>query len=135
MLILKESCLDDLKRKALCLKRTDYIILVLIGVLILVAAIPTGTKNQSQIERASYTNDQEKHLEEMLGKMTGVGRVKVMITLKDERGSQVEGVMVVAEGCDDSAVSKNISDAIMALFDVEAHKIKIVKMSKQEDVH
>ena len=45
----------------------------------------------------------------------------------------IKGVMVVAEGGGDTAVQNNISEAIMALFDIELHKIKIVKMSMQED--
>lgn len=42
---------------------------------------------------------------------------------------QVEGVLVVAEGAGSAAVAKNISEAILALFPVEAHKIKVVKMN------
>lgn len=41
----------------------------------------------------------------------------------------VEGVLVVAEGGGDSKVAKNISDAVLALFPVELHKIKVVKMN------
>lgn len=40
---------------------------------------------------------------------------------------QVEGVLVVAQGAGNPSVVKNISDAIMALFPVEAHKIKVVR--------
>lgn len=42
---------------------------------------------------------------------------------------QIEGVLVVAEGGGNSAVVKNISDAVLALFSVEIHKIKVVKMN------
>lgn len=42
---------------------------------------------------------------------------------------QVEGVLVVAEGGDDSYVNLAITDAIQALFGVDVHKIKIVKMN------
>ncbi len=41
---------------------------------------------------------------------------------------EVEGVMVLAEGAGMGTVSKNISDALQALFGIEAHKIKVVKM-------
>ena len=37
--------------------------------------------------------------------------------------------MVVAEGAGSATVDKNILDVVMALFNVEVHKIKIVKMS------
>ena len=42
---------------------------------------------------------------------------------------QVEGVLVVAEGGDNSSVILAITDAIQALFGVDVHKIKIVKMN------
>lgn len=41
---------------------------------------------------------------------------------------EVEGIMVIAEGAGNGSVSKNISDALQALFGIEAHKIKVVKM-------
>ena len=128
----------------------------------------------------------EQRLEEMLGAMQGVGRVKVMVTLassgekiveKDiplersnivendstggnrstnemysqeetvystnsegdkipyvvkENSAVVEGVSVVAEGGDSALVQKNISEVIQALFGIEAHKIKVVKMKQEE---
>lgn len=45
----------------------------------------------------------------------------------------VEGVLVVAEGGGNPAVVSNISDTVKALFKVEAHKIKVVKMSSKEE--
>ena len=42
---------------------------------------------------------------------------------------EVEGVLVVAEGGGDSYVNLAITDAIQALFGVDVHKIKIVKMN------
>ena len=44
-----------------------------------------------------------------------------------------EGVLVVAEGGDDPRVISDISDTVMALFRVEAHKIKVVKMSSSRE--
>lgn len=41
---------------------------------------------------------------------------------------QIEGVMIVAQGGANATVSKNITEAIQALFGIEAHKIKVVKM-------
>lgn len=42
---------------------------------------------------------------------------------------KIEGVLIVAEGGGNSKVVKNISDAVLALFPVEVHKIKVVKMN------
>ncbi len=41
---------------------------------------------------------------------------------------KVEGVMVVAQGAGKGSVNKNITEVIQALFGIEAHKIKVVKM-------
>lgn len=41
----------------------------------------------------------------------------------------VEGVLVIAEGGSDTKTAGNISEAVQALFGLEAHKIKVVKMN------
>lgn len=43
----------------------------------------------------------------------------------------VRGVIVSAQGGGDERTAENISEAIQALFGIEAHKIKIVKMISQ----
>ena len=45
---------------------------------------------------------------------------------------KVEGVLVVAEGGEPRVIS-DISDTVMALFRVEAQKIKVVKMSSSRE--
>lgn len=40
----------------------------------------------------------------------------------------VEGVVVVAEGAGNGGVNKNITEIAQALFGVEAHKVRVVKM-------
>nr|WP_294494900.1 stage III sporulation protein AG [uncultured Mediterraneibacter sp.] len=40
---------------------------------------------------------------------------------------EIEGVVVIAEGGEDAVVQRNITEAVQALFGVEAHKIKIMK--------
>ena len=40
----------------------------------------------------------------------------------------VEGILVVAEGGNNSVTVQNILNAILALFDLEPHKINVVKM-------
>ncbi len=41
---------------------------------------------------------------------------------------KISGVFVVAQGGGNDTVCKNITDVIQALFGIEAHKIKVVKM-------
>ena len=51
--------------------------------------------------------------------------------ISQQKLPQVEGVLVVAQGGGDSSVKQDITDAVMALFSIDAHKIKIVKMQKE----
>ena len=41
---------------------------------------------------------------------------------------QIEGVLVVAEGAGNGTVNRTIVEIAQALFDIEAHKVKVVKM-------
>lgn len=41
---------------------------------------------------------------------------------------RVEGVLVVAQGAADGEVSRNITEAVQALYGVEAHRVKVVDM-------
>ena len=56
---------------------------------------------------------------------------KVPYVIK-ENSAVVGGVSVVAEGGDNAQIQKNISDIVQALFGIEAHKIKVVKMKREE---
>ena len=185
------------------MKKADWAAIALLGVLLLIIAIPTspdktdntgGKTEEKAVDTADYSSATdnkdaneyaaclEKKLENILGKMEGAGKVKVMITLSDsgeklvekdennkksnitetdadggnrktaeqetenttvyvENGNEsypyvgkevmptIEGVVVVCEGGGNSKVVSDISDTVMALFRVEAHKIKVVKMS------
>ncbi len=44
---------------------------------------------------------------------------------------RIEGVVVCAQGGGNQSVNKNITEAIQALFGIEAHKIKVIKMSSK----
>ena len=98
------------------IKKTDWIVLALIGVILLVIVMPEdsgkvalgsvsrkGAENMEGIgnsetmgnaskdkEAQSYTAYLEERLEEVLREMEGVGKVKVMITLSDYGQSIVE---------------------------------------------
>lgn len=191
-----QDFMQKIKEKKL--KRSDWLILVLAGILILIIALPTDTKGKKQAEEAKENiskenntmeaskDEIERKLEDILEKIDGAGDVKVMITYQDS-GTQVvekdkntsensleesdstggvrstkeqelqestvyeeadagntpfvskellpkvEGILIVASGGDNQKVKQNISEAVLALFQVEAHRIKIVKMSGLED--
>lgn len=194
--------LQQIKSNLKNIKKDNYLIVLLVGILIIVIAFPTSdrtsdrnkekdttssaienTSKQNETQTLSYVEEQEKRLEAILSRVQGVGEVNVMITLKsskelivekdtpatssitqeedaeggkrnttekttteatvyqqDNNGEsspyvvkelepEIEGIIVIAKGGDDPVVAKNISDAVLALFHVEAHKIKVMKMN------
>ena len=67
----------------------------------------------------------ECRLQNILENVEGVGEVKVMLMTEE---TEVRGVLIAAEGASDPVVVQKIQQAVMALFQIEAHKIKIMKM-------
>ncbi len=44
-----------------------------------------------------------------------------------EKSPVIAGVLVVAQGGDNAVVVRNITEAVQALFDIDTHKIKVIK--------
>lgn len=44
-----------------------------------------------------------------------------------EKSPEVSGVLVISQGGDNAVVVQNITEAIQALFDIDTHKIKVIK--------
>ena len=190
------------------LRKDQCLIIILTGILLCVIAIPSQPKNiksdisditdgkignhtvtdetesvvQIESDANSYAGYWESRLEETLRYVDGVGKVKVLITMRESEhkivekdgpenysnteetdaagGSRtvgesriekstiyttdasgqnipyvimtippaVEGVVVIAQGAGSQSVQENIIGAIQVLFDIDANKIKIVKM-------
>ena len=79
----------------------------------------------------------ESRLEELLSNVEGVGEVEVIIMTGDEGNTEnfsisgndeVTGVLVAAQGAGSAVTVQNIQQAIMALFQIDANKIRIMKM-------
>lgn len=115
----------------------------MIGVLILIIAMPTEKKQETkssgsilgiQDETKSdgfVYDDMEQKVALSLADVEGIGKVRVILTYasKEEKVlPNVQGVLVVAEGGDNPKVIQNIKEAVQALFQVEPHKIKVMKM-------
>ena len=128
-------------------------ILLLLGLLLMVIALPVSDKKTNTSQNTVLQNgifaggdsnetDAERSvlegkLEDLLSQVEGVGKVRVVLmTGETEDGKsfyssgkeKVTGVLIAAQGADNSVVSRNIVEGVMALFQIEAHKIKIVKM-------
>ncbi len=114
-------------------KNNQWILLLLVGVLLVVIAMPTQTETDMGTDidyevTAKSGTDIERRLESMLGKMQGVGDVNVMITFREDE--QVEGILVLAEGGGNAVVVRNITEVVQALFDVDSHKIKVIERNQ-----
>ena len=46
---------------------------------------------------------------------------------------EIEGVLVVAEGAGSGTVNRTVTEIVQALFGVEAHKVKVVKMETKSE--
>lgn len=121
--------------------------LLLLGLLLAVAAMPASRKTgentppvltgSGESEDTVSKTELEKKLESLLSGSEGVGEVRVMLMTgnkKDTSGfyssdeTEVTGVLITAQGAENPVTVQNIQQAVMALFQIEAHKIKIMKM-------
>lgn len=50
-----------------------------------------------------------------------------------EKEPELEGVVVVCDGGDDATVKREITDAVSALFQIESHKIKVMKSKEAKE--
>ena len=108
-------------------KKNQWLILLMVGILLVVIAIPTksGTEEKGVVDSKNWsTSETEQRLENILGQMQGIGEVHVMITYRQE--NEVEGVVVVAEGGEQGVTVQKITEVVRALFDVDSHKIKVI---------
>lgn len=175
------------------MKREQWLICGLAGLLLLVIAAPVKQKEQKktqeeiEVQSQEQADDQirqsyEKQLEGVLSQVEGVGAVQVAVAMESTGKKQVEkdspedtstssekgdsgtqrtsqtvntgettvyedtgdggqipyissstypeirGVIVVAQGGGNPVIVQQIQEAVMALFHVEAHEIKVLKM-------
>lgn len=77
-----------------------------------------GSRNTTKISDSEETIYRD-------GQQDGTPYIKMV------RSPRVEGVVVSAQGGGNAKTVQNITEAIQALFGIEAHKIKVVKMISQ----
>lgn len=83
----------------------------------------TVTEGDSEETRSKSHDITKKETTVMYSQGSGSSEPYVVKELEPE----IEGVLVIAEGGDSPVIAKNISEAILALFSVDAHKIKVMK--------
>ena len=118
---------QNIWNKLLGNKKNQWLILLLVGILLVVIAIPTKSETEEKgigDSKKWSSTETEQRLENILSQMQGIGEVHVMITYRDE--NVVEGVVVVAEGGEQGVIVQKITEVVRALFDVDSHKIKVI---------
>ena len=135
--------IEEKNCQLLMMNRQHWLVILLLGLLLMVIAFPiskteTETENQNFStttgENMETKTDLEMKLEDLLKNVEGVGNVKVMLMTESGQGlygsggNEVTGVLIVAEGADNSVTVRKIQEAVMALFQIDAHKIRIMKM-------
>ena len=140
---LLETARSGLKK----INRTQWITLFLVGLLLGVIAVPTEKKTESDNRVGNTAREEtqeqgnasalEQRLQQVLSGVEGVGKVQVMLMTGNEKSTfgfgndnseLITGVLIAAQGADDPVTVREIQQAVMALFQVEAHRIKVIKM-------
>ena len=142
--------------------KDQFLIMALCGLLLAVIAVPVdsgkekgtqennGQKTEIPQETDSYEEQMEKKLEDLLSRVEGVGQVRVMLTFEGSGERKVEKDKQVGTGGTEeetvyeesgsssrrpyvtSESKEEIIGAAQALFGIEPHKIKIMKMEVEE---
>lgn len=115
------------------IKKEQLITGLLFGVLLLVIAIPTSSDKMEEAENVSESGALlEKQLEDALMQIEGIGTVDATIMLEpfvdDHASPEIRGVLVVATSGDNPVETLKIQETVMTLFQIDAHKIKVMKM-------
>lgn len=83
-------------------------------------------RRRKQTARERQEESEEKSLDKTTVYSQGTDGTQIPYVSK-ENAPEVEGILVIADGGGNAVVAKNLTEAVQALFGVEAHKIKIMK--------
>ena len=97
------------------MKREQLVVYGLLLILLVVIALPVKKSDKKAAKEETVVKD-----EGQIG-----NKVPYVVA---ETYPEVRGVLVICQGGDNPVVIQQISEGVMALFRVEAHKIKVMKM-------
>lgn len=119
------------------MKKDKIVLCFLAGILLLVIALPVKSEDTQAVKMETETISTnasllERQLEQVLTRIEGIGEVQAMITLEplvdDRETPEIRGVLVVAESGDNPVEILKIQETVMTLFQIEAHRIKVMKL-------
>lgn len=119
-----------------CVKNIEIYIAIFLVLVLLLVYFSSGTKNVSN--QKDMTNE-EARLASTLSNIKGVGEVSCMITYStatsvglfdtgDDGENEVEGVVIVAKGANDTRTRIEIKKAVCFALDIDASKIEVFEM-------
>ena len=116
--------------------KQQWILLLLLGLLLTVAAMPVSrhTSETTTVQKNILDTGSQVEKSQVEQKLADLLEVKVMVMTGGNKSlylseeTEITGVLIAAEGAGDPVTVQNIQQAVMALFQVDAHKIKIMKM-------
>lgn len=87
----------------------------------------SGVQSSSEEDHNGGTRESENHSSDRTSVYAQGSDGSQTPYVSKETTPEIEGVLVVADGGENAVVVQNVTEAIQALFGVEAHKIKIMK--------
>lgn len=128
--------INELLTKIKGIKHIKIIIGILIAAIIMLVYVgitsnkTNETINENTMQDISETNatysENEEKLADILERIEGIGKTKVMITYRDEE--KVNGVIVVAEGADNPLSEWKIRHAVQTALKIDYHSIEVYSM-------
>lgn len=126
-------------------KKDKIIMCFLLGILLLVIAIPVERKDEKTVSKdaakesildtvnvSDHAALLEAQLEQVLSQTEGIGQVQSMITLEplvdENEAPDIRGILILAECGDNPVEILKIQEAVMTLFQIDAHRIKVMKL-------
>ena len=112
---------------------------LLIAVAVAVLGMAVMNSMQKPTQQMDARTDTERRLEDVLGEISGAGKVRVMVSestneaqtaFSEQAAGGIQGVLVVAEGAGDLRVYMEIQQVVRALLDVELSAVEIVEMRR-----
>lgn len=90
---------------------------------------------QPKTEKTVDTSSEEERICAILSDIEGAGDVSIVITYyTDDKGKSgnAKGAVVTADGAWDTGVRNNLAEAVQAVLDLPAHRVKVFKSKHQQ---
>lgn len=109
---------------------TIIVIMIIAAVIVLSFDVFTGSRDGRR-QIVDEDGGVESRLCSILSDIEGVGEVDVMLQYGED--DRISGAIVTAEGADDPVVKNNVTNAVMAVFDISASNVEVFEKKSAND--